>query len=155
LTANDPRFQPGFEDVDTRLDACVPFYGVFDFLDRARDRPLGDMTRAIGPRVFKGMPEDDPELWDAVSPLMRIHEDAPAFFVIQGSHDSLVFAEEAVTFVRALREKSRGIVLHAELAGAQHAFEVFHSPRSAHAVRAVTAFLEKVHADYEANRDLA
>jgi acetyl esterase/lipase len=149
LTPNDPRFQPGFEDVDTRLDGCVPFYGVFDFLDRARDRPLGDMTKAIGPRVFKGMPEANPELWDAVSPVTRVHAEAPPFFVIQGSHDSLVFAEEAVTFVAALREKSSAPVLHTELVGAQHAFEIFHSPRSAHAVRAVTAFLEKLHADHE------
>jgi hypothetical protein len=35
-----------------------------------------------------------------------------------------------------------------ELAGGQHAFDTFHSPRSAHAVRAVTAFLEHVHAQY-------
>ena len=34
VSANDPRFQPGFEDVDTRLAAAVPFYGVYDFLDR-------------------------------------------------------------------------------------------------------------------------
>ena len=34
LTANDPDFQPGFEDVDTSVAACVPFYGIYDFLDR-------------------------------------------------------------------------------------------------------------------------
>ncbi|HVT22586.1 MAG TPA: alpha/beta hydrolase, partial [Mycobacteriales bacterium] len=27
LTANDPQYQPGFEDVDTSVKACVPFYG--------------------------------------------------------------------------------------------------------------------------------
>src|SRR4029450_4266482 len=30
LTPNDPEFQPGFEDVDTSVTACVPFYGVYD-----------------------------------------------------------------------------------------------------------------------------
>ena len=152
LTPNDPNFQPGFENVDTRIDACVPFYGVFDFIDRANDRPLGKMSDFIGPKVFKCTPEENPELWDSVSPVARVHSEAPPFFVIQGSHDSLVFAEEAVTFVSALREKSVEPVLHAELLGAQHAFEIFHSPRSAHAVRGATAFLEKVHADYEAKR---
>ena len=34
LTANDLRLQPGFESVDTRVAACVPFYGVYDFVDR-------------------------------------------------------------------------------------------------------------------------
>ncbi|MFO0687542.1 MAG: alpha/beta hydrolase [Myxococcota bacterium] len=148
LTPNDPRFQPGFESVDTRVEACVPFYGVFDFLDRAGDRRFGKMADALGPMIFKCRPEDDPELWDAVCPIARVHDAAPPFFVIQGSHDSLVFAEEAVRFVGALRAASRSPVAFAELPGAQHAFEIFHSPRSAHAVRAATAFLEHVHAEY-------
>jgi hypothetical protein len=42
-------------------------------------------------------------------------------------------------------------VLHVELLGAQHAFDIFHSPRSAHAVRAVTAFLEHLHGEYQKN----
>jgi acetyl esterase/lipase len=150
LTPNDPRFQPGFEGVDTTLDGCVPFYGVFDFLDRADDRPLGKMSDFLGPIVFKCTPEENPELWDSVSPVTRIHSEAPPFFVIQGSHDSLVFAEEAVTFVSSLREKSVEPVLHVELYGAQHAFEIFHSPRSAHAVHGVAGFLDKVYADYQA-----
>ena len=148
LTANDPRFQPGFESLDTRLDACVPFYGVFDFLDRADDRPLGKMAEQLGPMVFKSRPDEDPELWDSVCPVARIHGDAPPFFVIQGSHDSLVMTEEANTFVAALREKSRQPVLHVELLGAQHAFEIFHSPRTEHTIRAAGVFLDKVHRDY-------
>ena len=27
LTGNDPRYQPGFEQVDTRIRACVPYWG--------------------------------------------------------------------------------------------------------------------------------
>ena len=34
LTPDDPAYQPGFEDVDTSVDACVPIYGVYDFLNR-------------------------------------------------------------------------------------------------------------------------
>ena len=30
LSANEPRFQPGFEHVDTTVAAAVPFYGVYD-----------------------------------------------------------------------------------------------------------------------------
>ncbi|MEM9176965.1 MAG: alpha/beta hydrolase [Myxococcota bacterium] len=150
LTANDPRFQPGFEQVDTRLAAAVPFYGVFDLLDRAGDRKLGKMADALGPLVFKCTPEENPELWDSVCPIVRVHAEAPPFFVIQGAHDSLVMAEEAVTFVDALREKSNAPVLFAELEGAQHAFEIFQSPRTEHAVLAVAAFLERVRSEGQA-----
>ena len=30
LTGNDPRYQPGFEDADTSVQAAVPFYGAYD-----------------------------------------------------------------------------------------------------------------------------
>ena len=30
LTPNQPEWQPGFEDMDTSVDACIPFYGVYD-----------------------------------------------------------------------------------------------------------------------------
>lgn len=147
LSANDPRFQPGFEHVDTRVAAAVPFYGVYDFLDRKGIRGSQSMVPFLAGRVFKRTPAQDLELWNAMNPIDRLAEDAPPFFVIQGTHDTLVFVEEAREFVRALREKSRAPVAYLEMYGAQHAFDVFHSPRCAHAVRAVAAFLEKVRAD--------
>ena len=36
LSAGDPAFQPGFEDADTSVQACVPFYGVMDLTELAR-----------------------------------------------------------------------------------------------------------------------
>jgi acetyl esterase/lipase len=146
LSANDPRFQPGFEQVDTRVAAAAPFYGVYDFLDRKGIRGRQSMVPLLAERVFKVKPEQDPELWAAMNPIDRIHEQAPPFLVIQGTHDTLVFVEEGREFVRALREKSRAPVAYLEMLGAQHAFDVFHSPRSRHAVLAVAAFLENVRA---------
>ncbi len=145
LSENDPLFQPGFESADTSIAAAVPFYGVYDFLDRHGDRGRMSMQPFLAERVLKCRPEENPELWDAASPLSRVKPEAPPFLVIQGTHDSLVFVEEARTFVAALREKSRNPVLYLELEGAQHAFDVFHSVRCAHAVRAATAFLEEMH----------
>jgi acetyl esterase/lipase len=147
LSANDPRFQPGFEHVDTRVAAAVPFYGVFDFLDRKNIRGSQSMVPMLVKQVFKKTPEQDPELWDAMSPISRVSESAPPFLVIQGTHDTLVFVEEAREFVRTLREKSKAPVAYLEMAGAQHAFDVFHSPRSRHAVLAAAAFLESTRAN--------
>jgi acetyl esterase/lipase len=144
LSANDPAYQPGFEQADTRLAACVPFYGVYDFLDRDRIRGRQSMRPFLERRVFPCTPAEDPELWEQACPLSRIHADAPPFLVIHGSHDSLVFVEEARAFVARLREKSRERVLYLEVPGAQHAFDLFHSVRGALAVNAATAFLEDV-----------
>ncbi len=142
LSANEPLFQPGFEHVDTTVVAAVPFYGVYDLLDRARIRGSASMTPFLAKQVFKAAPDENPALWDAMSPITRVSESAPPFLVIQGTHDTLVFVEEAREFVRALRAKSRASVGYLEMVGAQHAFDMFHSPRSAHAVRAAAAFLE-------------
>mgnify|MGYP001827872149 CR=1 FL=1 len=142
LTPNREEWQPGFEEVDTSVDAAVPFYGVFDFLDRDNIRGKMSMESVLAKNVLKCTPEQDHELWDSGCPLSHVRPDAPPMFVVQGTHDSLVWVEEARVFVNRLREESEEVVAYAELPGAQHAFEVFHSVRTDHTVNAVTAFLE-------------
>ena len=72
-------------------------------------------------------------------------EDAPPFFVIHGAHDSLVPVTETRRFVEQLRAVSRAPVVYAELPGAQHAFDVFPSIRSAHVTRATERFADHVY----------
>ena len=100
------------------------------------------MVPFLEPRVMKCSPVDQRDRWEAASPLSQISAEAPPFFVIHGTHDSLVFVEEARVFVDNLRATSRRPVLYAELPGAQHAYEVFHSERTEQTLRAVTAFVE-------------
>jgi acetyl esterase/lipase len=57
---------------------------------------------------------------------------------------------EARELVRRLREVSGEPVVYAELPGAQHAFDVFHSIRSAHVIRGAERFLRWVHAQHVA-----
>lgn len=144
LTANEPRFQPGFEDVDTRVTAAVPFYGIYDFADRhdvrgrSAMRPM--LERYVMPVPLAGHAEE----WDRASPVCWVDEAAPPFFVIHGSHDALAFVEDARLFVAALRGASREPVVYAEIPHAQHAFDVFHNHRTASAVGSVSWFLEWV-----------
>jgi acetyl esterase/lipase len=102
------------------------------------------MQPFLAKHMFQCQPDENPELWSAMSPIERIGAEAPPFLVIQGSHDSLVWADEAREFTRALREKSQSAVHYLEFPGGQHAFDTFHSVRSAYAVRAAAAFLESV-----------
>jgi acetyl esterase/lipase len=141
LTANDPAYQPGFEDVDTRVDACVPFYGVYDFTNRFGQDPKDGMRQFLERVVMKTRYADDPDAFERASPVSRIHPDAPPFFVVHGTHDSLVPVAEAREFVRMLRATSKQPVAYAELPTAQHAFEVFHSLRTRHVVEGVERFL--------------
>ncbi len=142
LTANDPQYQPGFEDVDTSVAACVPFYGAYDMAN-VLDTKTGEREyrQFLRPVLFKTA---DREVARSASPLTLVREDAPPFFLIHGSHDSLINVDEARELNRLLREKSKAHVVYAELPGGQHAFDVFASVRGAHVIRGVERFLKAV-----------
>lgn len=144
-----PEYQPGFEDADTSVAGCVPFYGVYD-LAGITGSPGALMMRDefLGPMVFKKNPKKEIEPFVEASPLSHVRADAPDFFVLHGANDSLVEVKQARTFVKALREVSTSTVSYAELPGTQHAFEIFSSIRSQYALRAVARWLEWHHAKW-------
>ncbi len=143
LTPNDPEYQPGFEGADTRVQAAVPFYGVYDFAGATGlSNALLMRDRYLAPKIVQRTWDDDPEVFEHGSPILRITSDAPDFFVIHGDRDTLVAVEQARLFVAALRETSKNSVAYAEFPGTQHAFDVFPSIRSEHVVRAVERYLE-------------
>jgi acetyl esterase/lipase len=114
LTPNDPTFQPGFEETDTSITAGIGLYGYY-----------GSLT--AGERL----PSD---------PLAHLDDGAPPFFVLHGDHDTYTPVEGARRFVGALRAASEEPVAYAELPGAQHSFDVFHSVRFEIVVGAIEAF---------------
>jgi acetyl esterase/lipase len=142
LTPNDPAYQPGFEDVDTTVQAAVPHYGVYDFAGVTGLRSAELLRDSfLAPRVIQKPWPDARAEFEAASPLLRVTPEAPDFFVIHGVHDTLVPVAQARLFVEKLRETSRKTVVYAELPGAQHAFDIFPSIRSAHIVRAIDRYL--------------
>lgn len=145
LTPNDPQFQPGFEDADTRVQAAVPFYGVYDFT-RFDDAMHPMMPGLLVRWVLKQRPSTSLQPFVTASPVTHISADAPPFFVLHGRNDSLVPVEQARAFVTALREVSTQPVVYAELPLTQHAFDIFGSIRAAHAAIAVEQFLAEIYA---------
>lgn len=147
LTANDSEYQPGFEDADTSIQAAVPIYGVYDFTDRLGTMRLPFWYRRLESQIMKAFRDEEPEKFRRASPIDRIHADAPPFFVIHGDRDTVAPVEEAHHFAAELRKVSKAPVVYAELSGAQHAFDLFCSPRTAHMVVAVLEFLNTVRAE--------
>ncbi|MDN5896023.1 MAG: alpha/beta hydrolase [Nocardioides sp.] len=142
LTPNDPAYQPGFEEADTSVQVAVPQYGVYDLAGATGLKTMvGLRDRFIAPRVMFKRWDEDPEAFEAASPILRITPDAPDFFVMHGTNDTLVDVEQARLFVGRLREVSKNSVVYAELPGAQHAYDIFHSVRADHAVRGVDRYL--------------
>ncbi len=143
LSANEPVFQPGFEDADTSVQAAVPFYGVYDWVNRD-GTGRADMEDMLARLVLKAPLESNRDLWEEASTMTWVSADAPPFFVVHGANDTLVPVEQARSFVDMLRAESKNPVAFAELPGAQHAFEIFDSPRTLFSAGAVHRFLEAV-----------
>jgi acetyl esterase/lipase len=152
LTANDPEYQPGFENADTSLQAAVPIYGVYDFTSRLGVNRLPFWYRRLEQQIMKAFQSEEPEKFRRASPIDRVHPGAPPFFIIHGDRDTLAPVEEARYFADELRQRSKSPVIYAELAGAQHAFDLFCSPRTAHMLVAVLKFLDATHAAASARR---
>ncbi|HEX4521360.1 MAG TPA: alpha/beta hydrolase [Gaiellaceae bacterium] len=118
LTPNEPRFQPGFEHLDTSVTAVVSLYGYY-----------GSYGGSSG---------------DPSSPASYLHRDAPPFFAAHGTNDTMVLVEDARAFVQTLSSASANTVVYAELPGGQHAFDLFESPRFASVIDGIEAFAAQV-----------
>ncbi len=149
LTPGEPEYQPGFEDADTSVAGCVPFYGVYDMAGLDGDKHvLALRDYFLAPRVFGKDPAEHLEDFVKASPLTHVSRDAPDFFVLHGGNDSLVDVRQARRFVDRLKAESKATVTYAEFPGAQHAFEVFGSIRSHHVIKAVERWLLHQRAAY-------
>ena len=154
LTAGDASWQPGFESADTSVQCAVPHYGIYDFAGVSGIRSAALMRdRFLAPKVLATSYASDPDAFVAASPLARITTEAPDFFVLHGSHDSLADVRQARMFVDRLQQTSERSVVYAELPGAQHAFDIFPSIRSAHIVRAIDRYLHWHWNTWRAGRD--
>ena len=141
LTANDPGLQPGFEEADTSVQAAVPIYGVYDFTSRLGENRLPFWYKRLESKIMKAFRDEEPEKFRRASPVEQIHPGAPPFFIVHGDRDTLAPVEEAREFASVLQSTSRAPVVYAELKGAQHAFDLFCSPRTSHMLVAVLKFL--------------
>jgi acetyl esterase/lipase len=141
LTPNVREYQPGFEDADTHVDACIGLYGIYDLLDRHGHWPHGGMHRLLERYVMKAPRDGARDKYEAASPIDRVGAGAPPFLLVHGTHDSLAPVDESRRLFEALRATSRSPAFYIEVPGAQHAFEIFPSVRTTHAVEGMARFL--------------
>lgn len=139
LTANDPDLQPGFEHVDTTVQAAVPYYGAYDLTDP--DNMCELMLPFLERFVMRARLAEDPGRFYTASPMAHVHRDAPPFFVLHGRNDSVIPHTQARAFVAALRDAGAATVAHAELPNAHHAFDTVATVRSQLVSDAVADFL--------------
>lgn len=149
VTPSDPAWQPGFEDADTSVSGCVPFYGIYDFdSNDAYAKPMRQfLSRVVFPR------DSTIDDFRNASALHRLTDDVPEFLLVHGTNDSLANVEQSRAFVERLRAINPGKVTYLELPWTQHAFEVFGSVRARHVIRGVGRWLDWHRAQWLAERE--
>lgn len=126
------------------VQAVVPFYGIYDWIDADQvNNPA--VHHLLERHVVKHRAADAREIFRTASPIEHVNADAPPFFVLHGTNDSLLHVEPARGFVEELRAVSHRPVLYAELPLGQHSFDLFRTPRSRGACEAVEIFLTTMH----------
>ena len=146
LSADDPQFQPGFEDADTSVVAAVPIYGRYDWVS-ARGGGRKEFLALLQKFVVKKPIASNRQTYIDASPSCRVRADAPPFFILHGEDDSLIPVREGRQFAAALREVSASPVVYAEIPHAQHAFDFYYgSPRAHYTAQAAEEFLYWVQA---------
>lgn len=152
LTVDDPEYQPGFEHADASVAAVAAFYGVYDLTERRH--PLGRFVRVFLERwVLKKRYDEDPEAFVRASPIERVRPDAPPFYVVHGTADTITPVAGARAFVQRLREVSRAPVDYLEVPGAVHAFDMLPSLRTGATVEVITRKLLALHREYVLRRE--
>jgi acetyl esterase/lipase len=115
FTANDPAFQPGFEQADTSVAAVVGLYGYY-----------GSITDGNSPPS---------------SPIDYADRGSAPLLIVHGEQDTLTPPKRA----RTLAEKAAGAtanpVVYAELPGAQHSFDLLSSIRLEAVIDGIEAFV--------------
>lgn len=143
LTADHEEFQWN-ATADTRVQAVVSLYGVYDLTEDSHT-----WSGMVGRFLQKKIMPTTPDILRIASPRHQIIDNAPPVFVIHGTTDSLVFVEDAREFVEELRQTSLAPVVYAELEGAEHGFDLFHSVRTEYTINVIEKFLRHC---YETHR---
>lgn len=140
LTANDPRYQPGFEQVDTSLRAVISINGVLDLLH-------DENTTAYFSRLIANHPEIDHEFISQHSPacLVKKSEKLVPFLCLAGERDNLVTVKEAINFKTNYEQRNQSSCTLAIAPAGHHLSYIFWSPRSLYSARIIQAWCRQLY----------
>ena len=124
------------------MDAVVGIYGRYDWEDRStptRRNFQAFLERVVMRRSQSRHPED----FAAASPLARIHQNAPPFFLIHGEQDTIIPVGEARKF-QLRYARCRAIPCVSEIPRAGHAFDLVDTSHARRCAVETARFLTEV-----------
>lgn len=164
LTENEAMYQPGFENTDTSIQACIDLFGVHDltdlhdqFLNRDANNGFIKFLETIVLQKSSIHKLD----FENASPIHQLLKkdklNVPPLFSVHGMLDSVVPVEDTIHFVHALRQhrlktKNNTADVFVQLPHAHHAFSMVVSPRSIALSDAVHLFLTHHYQQHSAKK---
>ena len=149
LTPNQPEFQPGFEQDDTRIQGCIPVYGVFDFSTPFSKKTPYPAKAKVLKMVCGGSPETEPECYQQITPANWVSNKTPPFLLLQGETDALIPVEETQAFWHALQSKNRRHSALLTLPLIEHAFDIYPTLTAQSIVPVIEKYLLMLHENYK------
>jgi acetyl esterase/lipase len=145
LTPGAEEFQPGFEQVDTRVQGAMVFYGVTDLVGSFERRDHPGLTTLLRYAVVRKRLDDGRALYQSLDPTSCSAGSGPPTLLVHGSADMMVPAAMSRRFRDRL--KALGARAHLlEVPSASHAFDLYPSPLQERVLRVVLAFLTQLKA---------
>ncbi|KAF7723746.1 hypothetical protein EC973_001722 [Apophysomyces ossiformis] len=148
LTANQPEFQPGFEDVDTSVQGVICLSGLMDIQSSKENKEYFVNQVVMDPNV-------EQSFLDKHSPMAAVLEAGrqgklPPFLTIAGEADFLndcaVTENFKSVYDKAIKENhGKAECTYVALPGGHHKFYEFWSPRALYAGRIVQAWCQALH----------
>ena len=148
LTGDDhyhiKEWQPGFEEFDTSIHACIPWYPACDTSGEWWNQFMG--KKATEEERLEGSPRHHAiKLRELVEAGKCQHKLIP-FLIIQGESDGLVPKNFVRQFYRELkrRHQDQKHIEYVEFPNGQHSFDLVYSPRSYYANFVAIRFMKVV-----------
>lgn len=148
LAPNVPRFQPGFEDRDTRIQAAVFQYGVMDWTGAVELGKNAPMKHLLERMVVRVPFSKAPDLYRALEPLAYRPQEVPPILLIHGTYDRVVNVQDSRRMYELLRAQGGTKVHRLEVPNAPHAFDVFMNPLQQRSNWVLRAFLRRAYWDF-------
>jgi len=126
LTAGEPRWQPGFEEVDTFVRGALLFYPVSDLLGTLEGDHPG-LKLLLERWAVRRPVAKHRELYRALDPMSCDVRDAPPTLLVHGTTDSMVPIAASRRFTQRLLDVGADARL-LEVPGMPHAFALAPSP---------------------------
>ncbi|CAG8498945.1 9464_t:CDS:2 [Paraglomus occultum] len=145
LTPNNAEYQPGFELVDTSVQASVLINAITDVTNETMVWNT-NFPEHFAKDIAK-LDKSNEDFLKLHSPIHNIKPDSVPFLVFHGDRDNLVPFQLSRNFIEQFRKVSKSEIQFVQIPGGHHVYHLFTSPRSQYQAIGIEKWIKHLHHD--------